>query len=119
MTPATAVVQMEPMVRDRSAWSLIPSFAQRRMAAGQPISLLGGTSTGTEYAQKAARVKAMYETTSAAQALEAARGLRIDYIWVDRTERAAYPAGVAKFEAEPGMFAPAFKNGEVSIFRVQ
>ena len=39
-TPATAIVQMEPMVRGREHWTLIPSFAGRRMAAGLPISLL-------------------------------------------------------------------------------
>ena len=37
---ATAIVQMEPMVRGREHWTLIPSFAGRRMAAGLPISLL-------------------------------------------------------------------------------
>ena len=45
-TPATAIVQMDPTARGRTTWSLIPSFAQRRMAAGQPISLLGGTAAG-------------------------------------------------------------------------
>jgi hypothetical protein len=118
-TPAAAIVQMEPMVRARQTWSLIPSFAQRRMAAGQPISLLGGTTAGTEYAEKAARVKTMYETANAQQASEIARSLRIDYVWVDQVERKTYPAGVAKFDASPRLFAPAFRNGEVSVYRVQ
>src|SRR5204863_1564766 len=48
-TRPDAIVQMEPIVRARTTWSLIPSFAQRRMAAGRPISLLGGTTEGTEY----------------------------------------------------------------------
>ncbi len=39
-TPKSAIVQMEPMVRGREHWTLIPSFAGRRMAAGLPISLL-------------------------------------------------------------------------------
>jgi uncharacterized membrane protein len=89
------------------------------MAAGQPISLLGGTAPGTEYAEKAARVKTMYETANAQQASEIARSLRIDYVWVDRVERNAYPAGVAKFEAAPRFFAPAFQNAEVSIYQVR
>lgn len=118
-TAATAVVQMEPVVRHRSTWSLIPSFAERRMAAGRPISLLGGTADNSEYAERSARVKAMYDTGSAPQALDIARSLRIDYIWVDSVERAAYPAGVAKFDAAPQSFAPVFRNGEVTIYQVQ
>jgi hypothetical protein len=118
-TPAAAIVQMDPMARERQTWSLIPSFAQRRMAAGRPISLLGGTDARSEYADKSAQVKTMYAIDNAQQARDIARSLRIDYVWVDRVERGAYPSGVAKFDAAPALFAPAFKNGEVSIYRVQ
>jgi hypothetical protein len=117
-TPATAIVQMEPLVRERSTWSLIPSFAERRMAAGRPISLLGGTAEGSEYAERSARARTMYETGDAHQAWNLARTLRIDYIWVDATERRAYPSGVAKFDANPELFAPVFTRGEVRIYRV-
>ena len=117
-TPQTAVVQMEPIVRDRSTWSLIPSFAERRMAAGRPISLLGGTADGSEYAERSARVRALYATEDARQAHAAARALRIDFIWADRTERTAYPAGVAKFDAAPQFFRRVFRNAEVSIYEV-
>ena len=44
---STAIVQMDPLSRERSTWSLIPSFAERRMGAGRPISLLGGTTDGS------------------------------------------------------------------------
>jgi hypothetical protein len=118
-TPPTAIVQMEPMARERQTWSLIPSLAQRRMAAGRPISLLGGTTPGSEYAEKSARVKTMYATGSASEAHDIASSLRIDYVWIDRVERAAYPTGVAKFDRAPSLFAPVFKNGEVTIYRVQ
>lgn len=118
-TPQTAIVQMEPTVRSRSTWSLIPSFAERRMAAGQPISLLGGTSDGSEYAERSARVRRMYETSDARQAWDIARTRRIDYIWVDRVERAAYPSGVAKFDARPELFTPVFTRGDVRIYRVR
>ena len=118
-TPRTAIVQMEPLVRDRNTWSLIPSFAERRMAAGRPISLLGGTADGSEYAERSGRVRAMYQTADARAASEIARSLRIDYIWVDGVERAAYPAGVAKFDGHPELFGPAFRNSEVRIYRVR
>jgi len=118
-TPPTALVQMDPLARGRTTWSLIPSFAHRRMAAGQPISLLGGTAPGTEYAEKSERVRTMYETQNAQQAWTIARSLRIDYLWIDQVERAAYPAGIGKFAASPQFFAPAFESSEVSVYRVR
>lgn len=117
-TPQTAIVQMEPTVRARSTWSLIPSLAERRMAAGLPISLLGGTTDGTEYAERSARVRRMYATTDPREAHDIARTLRIDYIWVDKVERGAYPSGVAKFDGAPQYFSPAFRNAEVATYRV-
>ena len=119
VTPASAVVQMDPLARERSTWSLIPSFAHRRMAAGRPISLLGGTENGSEYGERSMRVKRMYETSSAPEAWDIARALRIEYIWVDRVERAAYPAGVTKFDTAPDLFLPLFQNAEVRIYRVR
>ncbi len=113
-TPPTAIVQMDPSARDRKTWSLLPSLAQRRMAAGLPISLLDVP----EYHEKSALVKRMYETANAAEAAEIARRLRIGYIYVDQTERAAYPEGVAKFASAPELFVPAFRNEEVTIYRL-
>lgn len=113
-TPVTTIVQMDPTARDRRTWSLLPSLAERRMAAGLPISLLDVP----EYHEKSAMVKRMYETPDAAEAWAIAMRLRIDYIYVDRVERGAYPVGVAKFAASPEHFAPAFRNEEVAIYRV-
>lgn len=119
MTPHGALVQMEPTSRERSTWSLIPSFAERRMSAGRPISLLGGTTDGSEYAERSARVRMLYETPDARRASDIARAMRIDYLWVDRIERAAFPAGTAKFNGAPQFFVPVFRNSEVTVYRVQ
>jgi hypothetical protein len=118
-TPPDAIVQMDPLARERSTWSLIPSLAQRRMAAGRPISLLGGTQDDSEYGTKSARVRTMYATADPKQASDIARGMRIDYIWIDRTERAAYPEGAAKFDRSGELFSREFQNGEVSVYRVR
>jgi hypothetical protein len=118
-TPQTAIVQMEPTARERSTWSLIPSFAERRMAAGRPISLLGGTSDGSEYAERTAKVRQLYESPDARLAHDIARSLRIDYLWVDRVERSAYPQGTTKFDAAPQFFSPVFRSGDVVIYRVR
>lgn len=114
-TPPAAIVQMEPLARGRQTWSLIPSFAGRRMAAGLPISLLNVP----EYREKSDRVKVMYSTADPRQAFDIARSLRIDYIYVDRVERSAYPDGTAKFDRAPQFFESSYRNNEVAVYRVQ
>jgi hypothetical protein len=113
-TPARAIVQMEPMVRGREHWTLIPSFAARRMAAGLPISLL----PLPEYAQRSAEVKRLFETPDAGEASALALRMRIDYLYVDQDDVAAYPEGTAKFDANPRYFEPVFRNGTVRVYRV-
>jgi len=73
-TPPTAIVQAEPLVRGRDAWSLIPSFAERRMAAGEPISLLHVP----DYDSKSDQVQRIYAYADAKQAWDAARELGIE-----------------------------------------
>jgi hypothetical protein len=113
-TPEDAIVQMEPVVRGREHWTLIPSFAGRRMAAGDPISLL----PIPEYALKSGEVRTMFATGSAADAAAIARRLGIDYIYVDQTDVSAYPEGVAKFDGSPA-FERVFSNREVRLYRVR
>lgn len=113
-TPATAVVQAEPTVRGRETWSLIPSFAGRRMATGLPVPLLARPI----YAERNARVREIYQSPEAQAAWVDARDLRIDYIYVDQTERRAYPH-VAKFDAARDRFAKVFENADVAVYAVR
>jgi hypothetical protein len=121
-TPQHALVQMEPTIRDRDLspggwgerWSLIPSFGERRMAAGLPISLMHVP----EYQEKSLEVKTLYQSESAHEAWTIARRLHISYVYVDAIDRGAYP-GVAKFAAAPQFFAPAFVSGEVVVYQVK
>ena len=120
VTPPTAIVQMDPLARERSTWSLIPSFAQRRMAAGQPISLLGGTEDRHEYGERSRRVKRIYETPDAREAADIARALRIEYVWVDRSRTRRLPVGRRRSSTRrPQLFIPVFQNAEVTIYRVR
>jgi hypothetical protein len=112
-TPPTAIVQAEPLARGRDAWSLIPSFAERRMAAGQPISLLHVP----EYDSRSDQVQKIYAYADAERAWHSAQELGIDYLWMDRTDRDAYP-NAAKFGDHPEWFAPVFTGGDVAIYRV-
>jgi hypothetical protein len=113
--PEDAVVQMEPVLRGREHWSLIPTFAQRRMSAGLPISLL----PMPEYAQRSAEVQQLYRTADPREAWQLARARRIDYLYVDAKDAEAYPGGVAKFDSQPAYFQKVFENGEVRIYDVQ
>jgi hypothetical protein len=114
-TPEDAVVQMEPMLRGREHWSLIPTFAQRRMGAGLPISLL----PMPEYEDGSRQVQRLYQTGDAREAWQLARRRRIDYLYVDPADRVSYPEGVAKFEAHPAYFERVFDNGEIAIYAVK
>lgn len=112
-TPETAVVQMDARSRDRSTWSNIPSFAERRMAGGLPISLL----KIPEYDERSDRIRAMYSATNPAEAANLARSLRIDYVYVDEVERRAYPNGI-HFDGSEA-FEKKFEEGPVAVYRVK
>jgi hypothetical protein len=114
-TPGHATVQMEPILRGRAHWSLIPTFAERRMIAGQPISLL----PMPEYQERSLEVQHLYQGADAREAWHLAKRLRIDYLYVDPQDRAAYPEGTAKFDAQPGYFEKAYDAGGVSFYRVR
>ena len=113
-TALDAIVQMEPVVRGREHWTLIPSFAGRRMAAGNPISLL----PIPEYQERSETVKRIFEIDDANEGSKLSRRLRLDYLYVDETDVMAYPAGTRKFDAHPELFERVFANGSVRIYRV-
>jgi uncharacterized membrane protein len=112
-TPAAAVVQMDARSRERSTWSNIPAFAERRMAGGLPISLLNIP----EYAERSDRVRTMYSTSNPAEAENIAHSLRIDYVYVDEVERRAYPNGI-RFDGAKA-FEKVFEDGPVAVYRVR
>jgi len=114
-TESTAIVQMEPIVRAREHWTLIPSFGGRRMAAGLPISLL----PLPEYTERSERVRMLFATPDAQAAAKIARSLRIDYLYVDDTDVTAYPEGTRKFEEHPVLFERVFANPQVRVYRIR
>jgi hypothetical protein len=113
-TPRSAIVQMEPVVRQRDSWSLIPTFAQRDMAAGLPISLL----KVPEYEARSAIVKNIYAGADPVAAAHLANSMHISFLYVDVTDRRAYPH-VAKFDVSPQFFQPVFRRGDVGVYRVR
>jgi hypothetical protein len=114
-TRSRAVVQAEPVVRGRGHWSFIPTFARRRTAAGLPISLL----PQPEYDARSRRVQSIFTAPDMAEAHRVARRLRIEYLWVDRDERQAYPAGVQRLADASDFFRVVYSNEEVTVYAVR
>jgi hypothetical protein len=114
-TRAGAIVQSDPIVRARETWTQIPTFAQRRMAAGLPISLINTD----VYEARSLRVHEMYSTSDGGEAWRIADELGIDFIYVDAIEREGLPPGFEeKFETNPGLFRREFANAEARVYSV-
>jgi hypothetical protein len=111
--PEDAILQMEPILRGRDHWSLIPSFAQRRMSAGMPISLL----PTPEYRAGSEEVQRIYRTTDAREARDLAKSRGIQYFYIDEDDRAAYAEGMAKFDAP--FFERAYDRRGITILHVR
>jgi len=114
-TSDDAIVQMEPIVRGREHWTLIPSFAGRRMAAGLPISLL----PLPEYTERSDVVRRIFDSRDPTEASVLARKLRVDYLYVDSDDMAAYPEGTRKFDGDTNLFERVFANDSVRVYRVR
>lgn len=111
-TPTDAIVQADPIVRGRDQWTLIPSFAGRRSAAGQPISLLDTP----EYARRSHAVHALFGEADVQAAHREAVRLGIDYLWLDETDDAA---AAERWRARPDLFGTPFRRGPVHVFEVR
>lgn len=113
-TAADAVVQMSIAPRGRETWTLVPTFGERRMAAGQPISLL----QRPEYAADSRKADSIFSIAQPKEAWAVARSMRIDYLYVDRVERLAFPSALAKF-ADTRFFQMVFQQGDAAVYAVR
>jgi uncharacterized membrane protein len=73
-----------------------------------------------EFIDRSNQAQRMYQTDDVGEAWTLARRLGVDYIYIDRVERAAYSANALnKFDGQPSLFRLRFANAEVSIFSVE
>lgn len=114
-TPADAIVQVEPYVRGRATWAYLPAFAERRMSAGLPTSMV----PLDKYEAASARVRKVYTSGDAQEAYRAAAELRIEYVVVGPPERHAYPSFERTLDEHPELFRRVFKNGSMTIYFVE
>ena len=114
-TPADAVVQMSVAPRGRETWTLIPTFAERRMAAGQPISLL----RMREYDRQSQLADGMFKTHDPEEASRIARSLDVDFVYVDQVERQAFGDAAAEKFRDSRFFNEAFASGSAAVYEVR
>jgi len=113
-TPADAIVQVEPYVRNTATWAYVPAFAERRMSAGIPISMV----PLAKYMDASRTVRGMYHMRDAREVHERAAHLGIDYLVVGPPERYRYPNFEPLLNANPDRFGRVFRNRSVSIYHV-
>lgn len=114
-TPPDAVVQAEPKARDAGTWAYIPAFAERRMAAGLPISMI----PLRPYRLATDNVTfGLFHAQRAKDAWEMAHFLEIDYVLVGAPERERYPGAVEALAGDPRLFIPRFANEALTVYEV-
>jgi len=114
-TPPQTVVQADPMARDRQNWSVIPTFAGRRMAMGQALPLL----PEPQQAYGKERAHAILVSLPLVAAHDEAQRLGIDYLWFDEDDvTAQLGANPPRFQEHPELFTLVFQQDDVFIYRV-
>jgi hypothetical protein len=113
-TYARARVQVEPAVRGRDTWAFVPAFAERRMSAGLPISMI----PLAKYEEASEEIRQLYQSTSAAQAHDLSVRHCIDYLVIGKPEREAYPRLQPLIDASSGLFSSAFNNDALAVYLV-
>ncbi len=113
-TPADAIVQVEPSVRDSFTWAYVPAFGERRMAGGLPLGMV----PIDKYQAASKHVKEVYTAPDWRAAYERAKALRIDYLIVGPPERQAYPEFESMANTQPLFFETAFHNESLSIYHL-
>lgn len=113
-TDPRAIVQIDPIARNPEHWAYLPAFAERRMAAGIPISMI----PLAKYESASAEIRLIYEEAPLL-AYERARRAGVNYIIVGPPERDSHPGVEDRFGSIPSQLAPVFKNGTISIYEVK
>jgi hypothetical protein len=114
-TSPNAVVQVDTLARGDVMWAYIPAFAERRMGAGVPISMV----PLLKYQEASRRVTWMYDVADAQSSYELAARVGINYIVVGPPERQAHPGVEERFAKVPAMLPQVFHNSLLSVYQVK
>jgi hypothetical protein len=114
VTPPDARVQVETDARTPATWAYIPAFAERRMAAGIPISMV----PLAPYYSASYKVKEIYRSTDPTFISKQVKKLAIDYLVLGPVEQKEYPLLENVLDGRPRSFRKVFKNPSVIIYAV-
>ena len=115
-TPADAIVQYEPTVRGAGWWCYLTAFAERRMAAGLPGSMI----PFKPYQEASETVRlGVFSAPSANESYQIASNLGIDYLFIGPFERAAYRPAITRMDERPDLFQAAFRNDVITIYQLK
>ena len=116
-TPRDAIVQMDPIAHGRETWSQLPTFAERRMAAARPISLMNIP----DYLERSRTAHRIYAERNAETAAQLARELGIDYIFIGPAEqqRELRARRWRSSTQREDLFQPVFANAGTRIYAVR
>lgn len=112
-TRPDSIFQVDPLVRDSETWAYLPAFAERRMAAGLPISMI----PLQKYQEGSERIRGIFDDTPLS-AYERALRAGINYVLVGPPEREAHPGVEQRFDSIGSLMPLAFRNGTISIYEV-
>ncbi|HEY2905299.1 MAG TPA: hypothetical protein VGJ29_05315 [Vicinamibacterales bacterium] len=113
-TPQNARVQVDPSARERDTWSYIPTFAERRMSYGLPISMI----PTAKYEAGSRLIRELYLSTSARDVYDRAVNMCIDDLVVGAPERDAYPQFQPMLDRSPELFPALYRNSDIVVYGV-
>lgn len=112
-TGPDAIFQVDPVVRDAETWAYLPAFAERRLSAGLPISMV----PLDKYVYESSRIRRIYDE-EVGEAYDRARRNGVQFVFVGPPERTAHPGVESRFDSIPDLLPVVFRNGTISIYRV-
>lgn len=108
------IVQVDSYSRFPETWAYIPAFAERRMAAGLPLSMV----PRERFERATSRVRDVFAGPTADDVFARASALRIDYLYLGAPERLHHPHLQAVLDAAPHLFPKAIDTDDVQIYQV-
>jgi len=96
----------------------IPSFAHRRTVLGDKLDAENFQVPEGQVASRKSAIHTFFRTHDLAKAMEIARQLGIQYVYLGPTEREYYALGLSKFEEFKNLFRRVYHQGGVSIFQI-
>ncbi|MCI0446232.1 hypothetical protein L0152_23830 [bacterium] len=112
-----AVVQSFPIKEGIAFYSLIPTFAQRRTALGDPMHSRIFQGDSERSANRSNLINLMFFTSSPDISWLIARNLGVHYIYFGSTEKRLFSDKHTKFR-DPRFFSKVYAKREVRIFQV-